>query len=420
MNASIAILCAGGPAPGINTVVSTVAKMFLKDNYRVIGIHDGYQNLFNGNAETVDFNFQLADRIFPQGGSFLRMSRYKPKDDEFNTDFFSENKVRLLVTVGGDDTASTANRLAKFLTDQQQPIQHIHVPKTIDNDLPLPGNLPTFGFNSAKDQGVKLGNIIYEDARTSGNWFVISTMGRSAGHLAYEIGFSCHFPMIIVPEMFNKTAISFDKIIRLVISSMLKRTLDGVKHGVAIISEGVFHALDVEEIKNCGINFTYDDHGHPELGNVSKAHVFNMLVQRQLKSAGLDYKSRPVELGYELRTLPPIAFDLSLCTQLGMGVHKLFFAGHSGVIVSLNQSGNITALPLQDLEDPETGKIPPRLVDIDSELAQMVMWDLHMLTPLDMDRAKALVPNPLDYDFCHILNWEFDVDKVRRSSYSDN
>ncbi|MCB0853187.1 MAG: 6-phosphofructokinase, partial [Bacteroidetes bacterium] len=154
MQDSIAILCAGGPAPGINTVISTIAKVFLRDGLRVIGIHDGYQNLFNGQAQTVDFDFRYADRIFPQGGSTLRMSRYKPKDHEFSADFFAKNNVKLLVTIGGDDTASTANRLTKFLKQNDLDILNIHVPKTIDNDLPLPGRMPTFGFNSAKDAGV--------------------------------------------------------------------------------------------------------------------------------------------------------------------------------------------------------------------------------------------------------------------------
>ncbi|MEM9985036.1 MAG: 6-phosphofructokinase, partial [Bacteroidota bacterium] len=308
MTPSIAILCAGGPAPGINTVISTIAKVFLRDNYRVVGIHDGYQNLFNGQAETVKIDFLYADRIFPRGGSTLRMSRYKPKDHEFNADFFMEHNVQLLVTIGGDDTASTANRLTKFLRANDVKIQNIHVPKTIDNDIPLPGRTPTFGFNSAKDEGVRIGNTIYEDARTSGNWFVVSSMGRSAGHLAFEIGTSCHFPVTIIPEMFDRTELTLDKVTRLIISGMIKRKIDGVRHGVAMVSEGIFHFLPDEQIKNSGINFTYDDHGHPELGNVSKAHIFNILVQQELKKIGLEIKSRPVELGYELRCTRPVAY----------------------------------------------------------------------------------------------------------------
>ena len=413
MQPAIAILCAGGPAPGMNTVVSTVSKVFLKGGYRVIGIHDGYQNLFNGKAETVDIDFQFADRVFTIGGSALRMSRHKPKDHEFASEFFEENGIKLLVTVGGDDTASTANRLTKYLQSNNLAIKNIHVPKTIDNDIPLPDKIPTFGFNTAKNEGVIIGNTVYEDARTSSNWFVISAMGRSAGHLAFEIGASCHFPMIILPEMFTHTEITFEKITKLVISSMIKRRIEGIPYGVAIVSEGVFHSLSNEQIRNCGIEFTYDDHGHPELGNVSKSHIFNILIQRQLKDLQLNIKSRPVEVGYEVRCARPVAFDLTLCTLLGMGVKKLYDQGHSGCIVCVDSQGNVSPVFLKDIEDPETGKILPRLVDIESEYAQMVLNDLHCLTPVDYEAAKEYVDIPEEYDFYRILNWDYDPAKRR-------
>jgi 6-phosphofructokinase 1 len=407
MQKSIAILCAGGPAPGINTVISTIAKVFLRDGYRVIGIHDGYKNLFNGKAEVVNINFHYADRIFPRGGSTLRMSRYKPKDGEFKVDFFTENNVVLLVTIGGDDTASTSNRLTKWLSEQNINIQNIHVPKTIDNDIPLPDLMPTFGFNSAKDEGVRIGNTIYEDSRTSSTWFVISSMGRSAGHLAFEIGASCHFPIIIIPEMFNKARITIDAIVNLIISSMVKRKINKIEHGVAIVSEGVFHELDNEELKNCGISFTYDAHGHPELGNVSKAHIINVLLQRKLKTLGIDIKSRPVEMGYELRCCRPVAFDLTLCTILGMGVKKLYEQGCKGCIVSTTRTAEIKPLFLVDIED-ESGKIPPRLVNIDTEFSKLIISDLHVLNETDYDKARAYLANPEEYDFFKILNWEYE------------
>lgn len=108
------------------------------------------------------------------------------------------------MTIGGDDTASTANRLTNFLNNKGMDIANIHVPKTIDNDFPLLGRNPTFRFHSAKDKGVKIGNTLYEDARTTETWYVMSSMDRTAGHLAFGIDTACHFSMIIIPEMFNK------------------------------------------------------------------------------------------------------------------------------------------------------------------------------------------------------------------------
>ena len=402
---SIAILTGGGPAPGMNTVVGSVAKTFLQKGFRVIGLHGGYSGLFNKNPKTTDIDFLLADDIFNRGGSYLTMSRFKPTDknfeEDFNLDFFVKNNVKLLVTVGGDDTASTANRIAKFLEEKKYPIANIHVPKTIDNDLPLPAGSPTFGYQSAKDMGSIIGRTVATDAKTSGNWFVVS-----AGHLAFGIGTACHYPMIVIPEMFNKTTITVDKIVNLVVSSIVKRKIMGIDYGVAMISEGVFHSLSDEEIQKSGIHFSYDDHGHPELGKVSKAHIFNEMLEKKLKEIGLKVKSRPVEIGYEVRCQTPVAFDLVYCSMLGMGTYKLFSEGKTGCMVYVDPAGQISPLYLKDLQDPTTGKIPPRLVDIKSDkFTQVVENILNYITPADYEAAKKYVANPAEYDFKKILNW---------------
>ncbi|MBU2947445.1 6-phosphofructokinase [Zobellia uliginosa] len=400
---SILIFCGGGPAPGINAVISTVAKIFLKDGYRVLGLHEGFKGIFSDEPQIKEFDFAHADRIFSRGGSTLIMSRFKPSDEKINTKLFSDNNVKLLVSIGGDDTASTANRITGYLSKENISISNIHVPKTIDNDLPLPDRNPTFGFHSAKDEGVRIGNTTYEDARTSQNWFVMSTMGRSAGHLAFGIASSCHFPMVVIPEMFNNTSITFDKVVRLIISSIIKRKLENINYGVALVSEGVFHIMPDSEIDQCGINFTYDDHGHPELGNVSKSHIFNMLVQTKLKELGINIKSRPVELGYELRCCRPIGFDLTLCTLLGLGVKKLFDQGISGCIVTANSRGEVTPLFLEDIQG-EDGKIAPRLVNVDSEFAKLFFQNMHYIQESDYEAAKAYLPDPERYDFNKILS----------------
>ncbi|PLW99714.1 MAG: 6-phosphofructokinase [Marinilabiliales bacterium] len=405
MKDSVAILCGGGPAPGINSVISSVALVFLKSGYRVIGIHEGYKGLFADHPKIQEIDFHFADDIHKRGGSALQMSRHKPKDSEFNTRFFTENNVQLLVTIGGDDTASTANRISKFLIEHEISIQNIHVPKTIDNDLPLPEDTPTFGYQSAKQEGVRIAQTIYEDARTSGNWFVISAMGREAGHLAFGIGAAIHIPMIVIPEMFNKTEITFDRIIRLIISAIVKRKILGIDYGAAIVSEGVFHFMSDEQIENSGINFTYDDHGHPELGNVSKAHIFNILLQKKLKDLGIKVKSRPVELGYELRCVQPGAYDLLYCGLLGYGVKKLFDEGRTGCMVTASPSGKISPLYLEDVED-EHGKIKPRLVNMEGAKPKLIFeHGLQFIEPGDYEEAKAYLDDPKQYDLREILNW---------------
>lgn len=406
MKGSIAILAGGGPAPGINSVISSVAKVFIKDGYRVIGMHQGYKSLFSGEPDTVEIDFAMADRIHNLGGSALVMSRYKPKDEDLNIQFFIDNDIKLLVTIGGDDTASTANRISKYLATNNVNIQNIHVPKTIDNDLPLPEGIPTFGYQSAKQEGVRLASTVYEDARTSGNWFMVSAMGREAGHLAFGIGAACHYPMIIIPEMFSKTQVNFDRILRLIISSMIKRKILGISYGTAIISEGVFHFMTNEEIKASNIIFTYDDHGHPELGNVNKAHIFNILIQRKLKELNLNIKTRPVELGYELRCVQPVAFDMLYCTLMGIGVKVLFEQGLTGCMVISGPNGDISPLYLKDVED-ENGKVMPRMVNMEGQKTKMVFGQgIQYIEPTDYEAARKYVPDPENYDFKKILNWD--------------
>ena len=411
MKDAVIILCGGGPAPGMNSVSMSVAKTFITKGFRVIGLHGGYSGLFCKNARTEDLTFAIADRYFNRGGSYLEMSRFKPTDadfeNNFNLDLFKDNNIKLLVTIGGDDTASTANRISKFLAAKGYPIANIHCPKTIDNDLPLPANAPTFGYNSAKNEGAHLARTVYEDARTSGNWLVISAMGRTCGSLALGIGEATHCPMTIIPEMFNKTEICLDKVVKLSISAILKRKAMGINYGTIVAAEGLFHEFKAEEMEAAGVKFSYDDHGHPELGKVSKAVLFNDLLEAEYKKIGIKVKSRPVEIGYDVRCQDPVAYDVTYCTELAMGVYQLYSEGKTGCMVYVDSFGNVSPLYLADLQDPKTGKIPPRVVDINSGTAQnYYKYIAHYVTEADYEAVKALgIENPEAYDFNKILEW---------------
>ena len=411
MKDSIIILCGGGPAPGMNSVSMSVAKTFLSKGYRVLGLHGGYSGLFSKNARVEELDFFKADRYFNVGGSYLQMSRFKPTDkdfeENFNLDLFKANNIKLLVTIGGDDTASTANRISKFLAAKNYPIANIHCPQTIDNDLPLPNNAPTFGYNSAKNEGAHIAKSVYADARTSGNWFVITAMGRTCGSLALGIGEASHSPMTIIPEMFNKTTMTPDKIIKLSVSAIIKRKILGVSYGTVVTAEGLFHDEGVmQEMVDAGVHFTFDEHGHPELGKISKAVIFSDLLDKECQKAGLKVKSRPVEIGYDVRCQEPVAYDLTYCTELAMGVYQLFSEGKTGCMVYVDSFGKVSPLYLKDLQDPETGKIPPRIVDINSGTAQnYYSFIAHYVTEDDYEAARQYVENPEAYDFKKILEW---------------
>ncbi|MDD4031901.1 MAG: 6-phosphofructokinase, partial [Bacteroidales bacterium] len=152
--------------------------------------------------------------------------------------------------------------------------------------------------------------------------------------------------------------------------------------------------------------FTYDEHGHPELGKVSKSHIFNELLGKEIAQLGLKVKSRPDEIGYEVRCCAPASYDLVYCSMLGMGVYNLFSQGITGCMVYVDQLGEVSPLYLKDLQDPSTGKIPPRLVNIGGNKIQSFISNImDYITPDDYQAAKEFVKNPEAYDFYKILNW---------------
>ena len=221
-------MCGGGPAPGINTVISTLAKTFLKDGYEVIGVHHGYKGLLSEDPSLVFFDFHRADRIFSRGGSTLIMSRYKPKDSDFKADFFKKHNVKLLVTIGGDDTASTANRLTKYVNSQNLDVAHVHVPKTIDNDLSFTDF--TFGFQTAVDISTDAIDKLVTTAASHHRIFVLEVMGRYAGWIALHAAIAGGAEVCLIPE------IPYD--LEKIKESLMDRIKDGPGFAVIVIAEG--------------------------------------------------------------------------------------------------------------------------------------------------------------------------------------
>ena len=150
---------------------------------------------------------------------------------------------------------------------------------------------------------------------------------------------------------------------------------------------------------------TYDEHGHPELGKISKSVLFNDILEMEFKKVGLKVKTRPVEIGYDVRCQDPVAYDLTYCTELAMGAYELYSKGETGCMVFVDADGNSHPLYLKDLQNAE-GKIPPRRVNIEDGVARNYYRHIcNFITPKDYEAARQYIKNPEDYDFTKILNW---------------
>src|SRR5437773_11540505 len=243
---TLAILVGGGPAPGINAVIAAATIEARHHGLRVLGCYDGFKWLAQGDiTHVVELDINELSRIHFEGGSILRTSRTNPTKTQDGIRYVAETLQRLgidhLITIGGDDTCFSAARLARSMPA----LTVAHVPKTIDNDLPLPGDVVTFGFTTACNLGKELVRNLMQDAQTTERWFFVTVMGRHAGHLALGIGGSAAATLTVIAEEFSQPQISVDRLADVLEGAVIKRRVQGREHGVAILSEGLGEKLDL-------------------------------------------------------------------------------------------------------------------------------------------------------------------------------
>lgn len=369
--AVIGILVGGGPAPGINGVIAAATIEAINEGQRVIGILDGFKWLARGETEHVTpLAIEDVSRIHFQGGSILRTSRENPtKDPKKMANVLAALQklgIHCLITIGGDDTAFSASQVERHAAGA---IRVVHVPKTIDNDLPLPESMPTFGYETARSVGAEIIHNLMEDARTTARWYFVVSMGRHAGHLALGMGKAAGATLVIIPEEFKQQQITLADICDVLEGAIIKRRAMGRPDGVAVIAEGLaskLAAADLKELEQKKLaTLEYDEFGNPRLSevNLSKA-VRDEIVSR---FAAHRIKLTIVEkvIGYELRSAPPVPFDCEYTRDLGYAAIRFLSSGGTGAMVSV-QGGKIVPLPFADIMD-EHGKTRVRFVDTATE-----------------------------------------------------
>jgi ATP-dependent phosphofructokinase / diphosphate-dependent phosphofructokinase len=395
---TLGILVGGGPAPGINSVISSATIEARNSGLRVIGLYDGFEHLIEGSTEHArELTIEDVSRIHWQGGSILSTSRANPTKSAKDLDTVVKTLKALgitrLLSIGGDDTAFSA---ASVTEHAEGNLRVAHVPKTIDNDLPMPSGMPTFGYETARHVGTKLVLTIMEETRTIHRWFVVVVMGRKAGHLALGIGKAAGATITIIPEEFAAGPITLDDVSRVVEGAILKRRVSGHDYGVAVVGEGVGERVDPDELRRAaGIDLYYDPHGHVALADIPLASLIKQRVMRRFAERGQKMHVTDVTLGYELRCAQPLPFDIDYTRTLGWGAVRYLIDEPwdkrlvRGGFVTL-EGVNLKTLPFEDLRDPETGRTRVRLVDRHSEHYRVAREYMIRLEPEDLeDEATA-------------------------------
>jgi ATP-dependent phosphofructokinase / diphosphate-dependent phosphofructokinase len=400
----LAIIVGGGPAPGINGVISSVTIEAINQGLEVLGVRDGFSDLINADVSRVKpLSINEVAAYYTRGGSMLGTARKNPAKNEADMlnvlSSFEKLGVGYLVTIGGDDTAFSGSQVYKRAGGK---IKVAHVPKTIDNDLPLPPGIPTFGFETARHIGVGITRNLHEDAKTTGRWTIIISMGRAAGHLALGIGKASASAITIISEEFAGKKVTLDTICDLIIGAIIKRRAQGKNYGLAILAEGLLENVGEEGLKAAlGKDLErygeleHDDHGHLRLGEIEMGKIIKHRVGANLKKLGIKITIIDKDLGYELRCADPIPFDAEYTRNLGYGAVKFLMSKESegyGAIVTF-EGGKMVPMKFESAIDPKTMRMRPRLVDITSEhyeCARRYMIRLEQSDFADAAKLKAL------------------------------
>jgi 6-phosphofructokinase 1 len=254
------------------------------------------------------------------------------------------------------------------------------VPKTIDNDLPLPSDIPTFGFTTACNLGKELVRNLMQDAQTTERWYFVTVMGRRTGHLALGIGGSAAATLSVIAEEFPEPQIPLDRLVDVLEGAIIKRRTQHREHGVAILSEGLAEKLDPSTLGP----IERDAFGNVRLSELELGRVLKDRVTASLRARGIDVTIVAKDLGYELRCAPPGAHDIQYCRSLGYWATRFLLEGGSNAMVTI-QAGRLVPIPFGLMLDPKTGRVRVRYVDVDSEMYQTLNAYMIRLKPDDFD-----------------------------------
>ncbi len=404
----VAILFAGGPAPAANAVISCCAESFMRAGVEVIGIKHGYSGLVEFGDRQMELNkdYMILDRSAltrtrNRGGIIIGTARTNPgKFISSPADFDDAQKVAplktvdaalrslgvdALVSIGGDDTLKTANKFKMYqdtLPEGTQKIPVVHVPKTIDNDYS--GIDFTFGYFTAVE--VLAGEIrnLIADAEAGRSYFMVESMGRSAGWLAYGASIAGEASLVISVEDIagkyldessteNRRVMNVDAVIGRIVKAMRHREeVDGKEFGVIVLAEGLAEYLSDKYIAD----IPRDDHGHISVAHVDLGKRFAQLAAAEYeKQTGKPKKVTGLQLGYESRCARPQAFDVMLGSQLGVGAYRaLLEEGRNGVMVSVVGQLDLHYVPFEELVDPNNLVTKVRFIAPDSDFHKLARF----------------------------------------------
>ena len=322
----------GGVTSVINASACGVIETARKNPDKIANVYAGRNGIIGALTEDlIDTNQEteadIAALKFTPSGAF-GSCRYKLKAFEENMaqyerliEIFKAHNIGYFFYNGGGDSADTCYKISKLSKKNDFPIQAIHIPKTVDNDLPITDVCPGFG-SVAKYIAISTREASYDVssmAKTSTKVFVIEVMGRHAGWIAAAGGLAADknndIPIVILfPEIeFNQ-----EKFIAKVDVNVKKYEYCSI-----VVSEGA-RWPDGKFLAEQG---THDAFGHAQLGGAVPV-VANMIKE------ALGYKYHWAVADYLQRSARHIASktDVEQAYALGKAAVDMVIAGENAVM----------------------------------------------------------------------------------------
>ncbi len=428
----VAILFSGGPAPSANAVIASAAMCFSRAGIEVLGMRNGYTHLadYDGTPLEEGVAYDLLNHEDMEGlrtarGIMIGTARVNPgKRLQAPGDLHDAEKTKplgrvyqalrsvkvgALVSIGGDDTLSTAAKFKLFqdtLGKDQPRIRVVHLPKTIDNDYR--GIDFTFGYFTAVELLATQARNVLSDSMAARAWFVCQTMGRAAAWLTYGAAIAGEASLAIGLEDISedwwgeeptvdpstgeqvtdgrgrpvmRKIFDVKKVVDRITDTVIARTTEGKEYGVVLMAEGLAEFLPLEEIHSCLPEIEYrqlkaDEFGHFPVSQLKfSGRIGRLVAEEYQRRTGQRKKVNGLQFGYEVRCHQPTAFDVILGSQLGVGAYRaLAEEGKDGVMVSVAGQLGLIYEPFENLINYEKLRAHPRPLNPEEDFHHLARY----------------------------------------------
>jgi len=328
----------GGVTAVINASACGVIETARKNKDKIGTVYAGRNGIIGAlEEELIDTDLESAEDIAalkntPSGG--FGSCRFKLKSLEDNKaeyerliEVFKAHNIGYFFYNGGGDSADTCYKVSQLSEKMGFPVQAIHVPKTVDNDLPITDNCPGFG-SVAKYIAVSALEASYDVrsmAKTSTKIFVLEVMGRHAGWIAAAGGLieDEGIPVVI---LFPEVEFDQDKFM-----AQVDAKVKEYGYCTIVVSEGI-HYPDGKFLAEQG---TRDNFGHAQLGGAAPV-VANMIKEK------LGLKFHWAVADYLQRAARHLASESDVEQAYALGEKAVEFAleGHNSIMPTVDRISN--------------------------------------------------------------------------------